>query len=1526
MNSITKVLLCAMLLLLSVTRVQAQATLTATGAGPGPVAYATLTAAFNAINLGTHTGAITITIGAGGTNEGFTVATLNAPLPIGYTSVLIKPAVGTTPTIQGNIANNGVIHLFGASNVTIDGSNTVGGTTRDLTIRNSTFTAASAVVRFGNNATIGATNNTLKNTNIQQTGTTVGISVISGNGTTALFNPAAFPNSNNTIQNCSITQAQTAIYLYGPPTLDANWVVTGNDMNSLGFTGAHLNNTSNAQITKNVIDNVSINGTTQAAGITLSFGATNATISGNKITNISNIYALASPAAEGIFLSINAGTVNVFNNFIANVTGVGNGTLINNGHGILNNSAGVINIFHNSVNMSMSQTSAAGISAAFCASGTVTGAMTLKDNLFINTQTVGSTYGVYSAVGSALFPGMDFNDYFATSTNLGFVGGVARTNLAAMQTGFGSNLNSLNTNPVFVSSTDLHLQMNALNFPLAVGTPIAVPAITTDIDNVNRSATAPTMGAHELANQVIYTTATNTCKDLLDTLNTVTVQSPVGVALTGPLVTRLYYRKGAGPWVSTAGTSLTGSTINISTWRCVFDYSLLGGVVAGDVISYFVVAQTTAGTVFGTPSNGLVAIDVNTITTPPTTPNTFTVNAVKLNSLNLTNQMCFNSSVATPVPYTYTGTSGAPNQYMLTWSPLGPIPQPAFTALPASPINAVVPAALPSATYYGALIIRNATTGCSRTYNLVLSVNPTPATISGPLTVCAGTSSSLSSSSTGGTWTSGTPSVATVGLTTGIVNGISGGTSNIVYTLPTGCSTFANVNVVNPPAAITGPTATCPNLTVTLANTVPGGTWSSVTPAIGTVDAVGVVTGLAPGTAVINYLIPGCAPVAKIVTVNPTPNPVTGMLFACQGFGDTLHTTSTGGTWISGATSVATIGSTSGVYAGVGAGTAVITYRFTTTGCISTNTLTIFPAPGPIAGGPVVCQGLTATLTNSVPGGTWQSTAPGIISVGSASGIALGVAPAGTAIITYTTVNGCKTNTTMFISTAPTSISGAHIVCSGYNITLTNGTAGGTWTSGNTAIATVGASSGVVTGVVGGVVNISYNTLACNPVVYSVTVNQTPPPVTGTITLCNGGNTTTVYNATPGGVWTLTGPASVTSGGVITGLTVGASNVVTYTMPNGCFAYAPIIVDTLPAPIVGLNSICPGRSTTMTTASAGGVWSSNNAMIASAVAATGVVTGVSFGTTTITYASLSGCYRTKPFNVTNPVPLSVTLTRTPSQDTLCQGVPVTFTAHSTNGGAAPKFEWQRFGVSFDTATVYDSTFLYTPVHGDVIRVFLFNSLDICSAPTPAYVDMALNIYPNVAPVIGITTSAPTSVIAGNETTTATYLGQVITFNSLVTSGGTAATYQWFVDNEAIAGATNNSFTRAVYDNDTVYCRVNGNPPCETGSLASSNKIYIVGDYLETSTVTELNGSLSLFPNPNTGNFTLSGTLAVNTNSVLTYEVVNVLGQVVHKGTTVAKNGVISQQVVLGKNISAGTYMLRVNGENENKVFHFVIGE
>jgi len=1530
-GGVFKVAVFGLCCLLATFRSDAQITVTATAGTLGPTVYPQLRLAFNAINAGTHQGAITISVTASCVETATAVLNQNA-LPASYTSVTIKPAAATTPTISSGI-NAAVIHLFGATNVTIDGSNTVGGTTKDLTI-NSTYAiipASTACVRLGSAGAVGASNITLKNCKficggVGTGGPGFGMCVTSGSGT-AIFGIGTASHNNVTIQNNSFSGGQLAVYGYGPgsPGLDNGWVVSKNDCIGHGFGGIQINNGANYAITDNTINNVTVFGNGRMTGITLSFSAQNATVSGNKINGVTS--TIAGWGATGIYVDLLAATssnISIFNNFVSSVSGIGSPTIGLNAHGLFMDLGTGVSIYHNTIHMNLNSTGAP-TDAAMCFTGLGAGAVNLRDNILTNTQTVGGAYAIYTTAAAGIFTSIDYNDYFANSGNHGFIGGIPRTTLAAIQTGFGGNLNSLVQAPVFVAPTDLHLQTVASNLLLASGIPIA--GITTDIDGANRSLTTPTMGAHELINKITYTPLTGTCNDNFDSVNNVLIESPTGIPIGGGLVPRIYFRKGAGPWASTPGTLVSG-TATAGTWRFITNDALIGGVVAGDVISYFIVAQTTGGTIFGNPNAGLTAVDVNTITTPPTTPNTFTVNAVGLTGLALTSQVCF-SPTGQIAPFGFTGVTGGATAYTLTWSPLGPTPVPAFTTLPASPINVNLAPALPSAVYYGTLTIRSPVSTCTKVYNLTLSVNPTPAAISGATTLCAGTASVLSSTSTGGTWSSSAPAVATVGLTTGVVNGLTGGTADITYTLPTGCKTYANVNVVTPPGPITGPNSTCPMLTITLSNSVAGGAWASSSPTIGTVDPVtGVVTGLIPGNTVITYAISGCAPVSKIVTVNSTPNAITGPLHLCETLTDTLHTTSTGGTWISGNTSVATIGSTSGVYTGVGSGTAAITYKFISTGCISTNTVNIHPAPGTITGGPVVCQGLSITLGNSVPGGTWQSSLPGVISVGSTSGIATAYAASGTVTITYTTAFGCVTTTVIHISTPPTSIAGSHVLCSGYSITLTNGVGGGTWTSSNPSVATAGASTGVITGVVGGTATISYVTTACNPVVYALTVNQTPPPIAGGITLCDGGNTTSLFNSTPGGVWTISGSASISSTGIVTGLTIGASNVVTYTVPNGCYVTAPIIVDTLPAPIFGLDSVCMGRNTTFTTASTGGVWSSNNSLIASVVAATGVVSGVNYGSTTITYAALSGCNRTKPFTVIHPLPLSVTLTRTPSQDTLCAGTPVTFKAHPTNGGVTPDYNWQLFGLPHLTDTgANDSTHTYIPTHGDVIRVFLINSLDVCAGPPPAWVDMPINIYPVVSPNISITTAGSTLTALGvYSVTTATYLGQVYTFNSLVTSGGGAASYQWYVDNSPVPGATNNSYAHTVYDNDTVYCRVNGNPPCETGSLANSNSIVIYGDYLHTNIVTDKSGSMSLFPNPNTGNFTLSGTIADNVSEELTYEVVNVLGQVVLKGSTMTKNGVLSQKIEMNKNTSAGTYMLRVNGANDHKVFHFVIGE
>ena len=77
-----------------------------------------------------------------------------------------------------------------------------------------------------------------------------------------------------------------------------------------------------------------------------------------------------------------------------------------------------------------------------------------------------------------------------------------------------------------------------------------------------------------------------------------------------------------------------------------------------------------------------------------------------------------------------------------------------------------------------------------------ITINPLP-TISGTLSVCAGSTTQLTGSATAAAftpWVSATPAVATVS-STGLVTGVSAGTSVITYTNSNGCSITATVTV-----------------------------------------------------------------------------------------------------------------------------------------------------------------------------------------------------------------------------------------------------------------------------------------------------------------------------------------------------------------------------------------------------------------------------------------------------------------------------------------------------------------------------------------------------------------------------------------------------------------------------------------------------------------------------------------------------------------------------------------------------------
>ncbi|MCD6010497.1 MAG: hypothetical protein K0Q79_359 [Flavipsychrobacter sp.] len=443
-----------------------------------------------------------------------------------------------------------------------------------------------------------------------------------------------------------------------------------------------------------------------------------------------------------------------------------------------------------------------------------------------------------------------------------------------------------------------------------------------------------------------------------------------------------------------------------------------------------------------------------------------------------------------------------------------------------------------------------------------------------------------------------------------------------------------NVTVNTVPASIGGPSVVCVGTSATLTNTVTGGLWSSSSTSIATVGSVsGIVNGVATGTAIISYSLGSGCLATKVVTVNAPMSPIVGSSTVCVN-GTTAHTNATaGGVWSSSSTIVCTIGSVSGIVTGIGAGNATISY--TLAGCTVTKSITVNPLPSPITGNAPVCVSRSVTLNSTPSSGTWSSGSPAIASVGVTGGVVLGVA-AGSAGITYTLTTGCKATTTVTVNNPPSTITGSGFVCVGGSTPLNSVTPGGIWSSSNISIVTVGSVTGVMTGMALGTAVISYTAGGC-ATVKTVSVIPLPAAIMGVNAVCIG-QTTTLTHATGGGIWSSasTSIAVVGTSGVVSGMLMGVTTI-TYSLGGGCTVTIPLTVNPLPASVLGSNSLCVGASTTLTNPFAGGVWSSASPGTSSIDSVSGVVTGISGGSTLISYTISTGCVRTFPVTV-NVVP------------------------------------------------------------------------------------------------------------------------------------------------------------------------------------------------------------------------------------------------------------------------------------------------
>jgi len=234
--------------------------------------------------------------------------------------------------------------------------------------------------------------------------------------------------------------------------------------------------------------------------------------------------------------------------------------------------------------------------------------------------------------------------------------------------------------------------------------------------------------------------------------------------------------------------------------------------------------------------------------------------------------------------------------------------------------------------------------------------------------------------------------------------------------------------------------------------------------------------------------------------------------------------------------------------------------------------------------------------------------------------------------------------------------------------------------------------------------------------------------------------------------------------------TVVATNPISHCTANMTGSVTVVIN---PLPVVGAISgsatVCAGATITLSGTPLGGVWTSSVPGFASVIASSGVVSGASAGSTTITYTvtSLAGCsaYSVK----------TETVIASPVVDIITGATNVCITgtldlSDATSGGV-----WSSSNTS--EATVGSTGIVTGVASGSPVISYRVTNASGCSASV---------LFP-----ISVGAPLPTSVVLPAAATLCNGTPVNLRVSSVASSG---LTYQWSVDGALITGATDSTYT------------------------------------------------------------------------------------------------------------------------------------
>jgi uncharacterized protein (TIGR02145 family) len=274
------------------------------------------------------------------------------------------------------------------------------------------------------------------------------------------------------------------------------------------------------------------------------------------------------------------------------------------------------------------------------------------------------------------------------------------------------------------------------------------------------------------------------------------------------------------------------------------------------------------------------------------------------------------------------------------------------------------------------------------------------------------------------------------------------------------------------------------------------------------------------------------------------------------------------------------------------------------------------------------------------------------------------------------------------------------------------------------------------------------------------------------------------------------------------------SNTITMTEDNN------VVVSVTITP--SLNPVCAGTSVTFTATPVNGGTSPVYQW---------KVNGINVGTNNTTYnyipvngdlvtcmlTSNAACASGNPATsntvtmTVNPnLPVSVIVTT--SQNPVCAGNTVTFTATPTNGGLLPSYQWKVNGVGVGTNS---PTYSYIPNNGDIVTCVLTSNAT-CPTGNPATSNaVTMTVNPNLA--VSITVAASVNPFC---------MGSAVIFTGTPVNGGVTPSFQWQINGMNV-GTDSPNYIYNPSNGDLVSCILTSSIACPLGNPATSNIITMI---------------------------------------------------------------------------------------------------